>query len=100
MARHHTPQERRDHVDAWRRSGHTQAAFAHHLGISPQTLSRWAANERWPLPAFVEVPMVRKLVVSERPSPLSITVGQWQVSFDSLPPPTWFATVLTAAGQL
>jgi len=99
MARHHTPEERRAHVDAWRRSGQTQTAYAHHLGISPQTLSRWATHERWPLPAFVEVPMVHERVVSDRPSPVSLTIGQCQVSFDRPPPAAWFAAVLTAAGQ-
>jgi hypothetical protein len=99
MARHHTPKERRALVDAWRRSGPTQASYAHHLGISPQPLSRWATHERWPLPAFVEVPMVCERVASEAPISVSMTVGQCQVSFDRLPPASWFAAVLTAVGQ-
>jgi hypothetical protein len=81
MARHHTPEERRAHVDAWRQSDRTQTAYASHLAVSPQTLSRWATDEPWPLPAFVEMPTARAVVALAMPSPLSATVKRCQVSF-------------------
>ena len=42
--RHSTPEERREAVEAYRKSGLTQAQFARQWGVSHVTLQAWAAR--------------------------------------------------------
>lgn len=94
MARHRTPVEQRFHAEAWRRSGTTLTAYAQHVGVSQQTLARWVKQHPVEgLQPFVDVTPKDGMLPG-----LQGSIAGCEVRLDALPPPEWFADVLTRAG--
>jgi len=94
----HTPTARQRRLVAlWRDSTLSMAVFARAHGVRPRTFRAWVA--RHALKA-VEPPSVRSFVqvvsipVAPAPSAFVVYVDQHALSFESPPPPAWFAAVL------
>lgn len=102
---HHTPaSEQRRLVAQWRRSGEPRTKFARSIGVHPSTFANWTRRYPSHVPAvesepaaFIEVP------IEPEPAPVVAPLGMRlslqghapvELAFTTLPPATWFATLL------
>ena len=92
----------RDHVEGWRRSGQTQAAYCAEQGVSVKSLAYWLRRFRQ---EGVDQPEPLTLV-AVRPATDSRSAGAfgpalslhssagWRLEFGALPPAAWLAELL------
>ena len=93
----------RDHVEGWRRSGQTQAAYCAEQGVSVKSLAYWLRRLR---KAEGFEPSEPLTLVAVRPAPdsrsasasapaLSVHSGAgWRLEFGALPSAAWLAELL------
>lgn len=92
----------REHVERWRRSGQTQAAYSAEHGVSKKSLGYWVRQSRQEgarkpdslltlvaaRPVGITTPQQTGEVLSLR------TASGWCLQFGTLPPASWLAEVL------
>ena len=92
----------RDHVEGWRRSGQTQAAYCAEQGVSVNSLAYWLRRLRQegfdqpePLTLVAVRPAVDPRSAGAPPPVLSVHSGAgWRLEFGALPSAAWLAELL------
>ena len=100
----HTPiAEQQRLVSQWRNSHRSISAYAQSIGIPESTFSTWTRKYRPEVTAVARAPSFIEVTPAPTPAPgqapLSVRVALkgrpgLEVTFDVLPEPMWFATVL------
>lgn len=97
----------RSHVEAWQRSGRTQAAYCAEQGVSAKSLAYWLRRfrrEGWDQPEPLTLVAVRPAVAAEPVSESSPTLSLhaqagWRLVFGVLPPAAWLAELLAQGSE-
>lgn len=92
----------RDHVEGWRESGQTQAAYCAEQGVSAKSLAYWlrrfrreGLDQSEPLTLVAMRPAVAAEPSGESSSALSLHApAGWRLEFGVLPPAAWLADLL------
>ncbi|MCP4238961.1 MAG: hypothetical protein GY772_00170 [bacterium] len=105
MAKHTPPAEQQRLVARWRQSDQSQSAFARSMGVHPNTFATWIRRHPAEPTALVPSPgAFIDVTPSPIPEALSVRLGlhgqpAFELRFDTLPPPAWFAAVLREASS-
>lgn len=93
----------REHVERWRRSGQTQAAYSAAHGVSSKSLGYWIRRSRHESAREADsvLTLVAARPVGVAPPPrqagevLSLcSPSGWRLQFGALPPASWLAEML------
>ena len=92
----------RDHVEGWRRSGQTQAAYCAEQGVSVKSLAYWLRRFRQegvdqpePLTLVAVRPAIDSRSAGAFGPALSLhSSAGWRLEFGALPPAAWLAELL------
>ena len=92
----------RDHVEGWRRSGQTQAAYCTEQGVSVKSLAYWLRRFRQegfdqpePLTLVAVRPAIDSRSAGVSDPALSLLSGAgWRLEFGALPAAAWLAELL------
>ena len=97
----------RDHIESWRESGQTQAAYCAEQGLSVNSLAYWLRRSRQegleppePLTLVAVRPVEESRSASGAISALSLHGGAgWRLDFGALPPAAWLAELLAQGAR-
>ena len=96
MSRHTSPDEQREFVERWHDSKLSKTEFARTHGIHHKTFSNWVKRHDLAVPVASTPPMFLALSAADTDSdvPMTVSIGEHVLSFDSPPPSSWFATLV------
>ena len=95
-----TEEQRRHHVEAWRKSGLSRLVYSRQHGLHPTTFSAWVRQAlvgSAPMPSLVPVTVQRELERSEAGSVLRL-VGGARLELPVAVSPAWLAELLRCLG--
>ncbi len=96
MSKHTAHDDQRRYVQKWHESGMSKTEFARAHGIHQKTFSNWVNRHALDVPAASKPPMFLAISAGDVDTvqPMTVRIGDHELSFDSPPPSTWFATLV------